>query len=434
MAEYKVIYRDEHPGWQPGCPARLTAVQVARNTQSGTCYLQARVDNLLAQPIEALEVVFDVASPEGTSRVTVELFDAGIAPATTAALPPQLLGCHEVSGVTATVVRVNDARDFAAPAPLPAATPLALSEKAAAELHAEAPQLPAHLVCHQEHDGWWLCCCGRLNVGHEACGSCGTDVNVLAALEDEAALERRANEKTLEAARTSIASESIAQVEAALKELSELGDFGDAAALTEQGAKHLADLQAKKAETDAAAKRRNKKIGIGVGIVAAVALAAYLVVGVALPQMRQAKVNELIEAGQYDELVKMYDTSELADLAHRLYEEGNTEAAIEINKANLERVAENNGTSIDSDFTAKVSADNGTATVKFHYTGSSPEDHTLLVTWRRQDNGLILKRFNLTPLDNDEHETSYAPSSENPNIRVVVLLDGTAVYSEDVNF
>lgn len=434
MAEYKVIYRDEAPGWQPGCPARLVAVQVSRNTQSGACYLQARVDNLLATPIEALEAQFTVTSPEGTQSVTIEQFDAAIAPATTAALPPQPLSCHEVTAVAATVARVNDARGFAPVEPLPHVRPLVLSDKAVAELHAEAPQLPAKLVRHQEHDGWWLCCCGRLNVGHEACGSCGSSVSSLSALEDEAALEHRADAKAFEAAKEDAASDDTGKVEAALKALESLGGFEGARELIEATRPRLAELRARDEAAAQAAKKRNRKIGIAAGAMAAVALVAYLVVGVALPQMRQAKIDSLIEAGQYDELAEMLDANNALEIADALKEEGNTEAAGVVLNEYHAQITEEMAASFDASFEHNLSVNGDRATFTIRYTGEKKDNLQALVTWQNASTGLILSRETISLSNNTGHELNIERSSKNPDIRVVVYLDGDEVYSEDVNF
>ena len=65
MAIYSVIYRDEQPKWQPGCPVYVSVVQVARNVEAARCYLQLKLQNLTDARIDKVVLAVHVADLSG---------------------------------------------------------------------------------------------------------------------------------------------------------------------------------------------------------------------------------------------------------------------------------------------------------------------------------------------------------------------------------
>ena len=87
MANFKVVFRsdnqgaDTSPGWEPGCPLLVNAVQVSRNTDTGQCYLQLKLSNISGATVDSFKLQADVSYVDGASE-TVELnpLDADVQP------------------------------------------------------------------------------------------------------------------------------------------------------------------------------------------------------------------------------------------------------------------------------------------------------------------------------------------------------------------
>lgn len=62
MANFKVVFRsdnqgaDTSPGWEPGCPLLVNAVQVSRNTDTGQCYLQLKLSNISGATVDSFKL------------------------------------------------------------------------------------------------------------------------------------------------------------------------------------------------------------------------------------------------------------------------------------------------------------------------------------------------------------------------------------------
>ena len=74
--------------WEAGCPVILEAVQVSRDAEEGAAYLQARVKNVGARPVEYLCIDTAFALSDGDSiDGTFEYFDISVKPGESVALP-----------------------------------------------------------------------------------------------------------------------------------------------------------------------------------------------------------------------------------------------------------------------------------------------------------------------------------------------------------
>ena len=74
MANFKVVFRsdnqgaDTSPGWEPGCPLLVNAVQVSRNTDTGQCYLQLKLSNISGATVDSFKLQADVSYVDGASE------------------------------------------------------------------------------------------------------------------------------------------------------------------------------------------------------------------------------------------------------------------------------------------------------------------------------------------------------------------------------
>ena len=74
MANFKVVFRsdnqgaDTSPGWEPGCPLLVNAVQVSRNTDTGQCYLQLKLSNISGATVDSFKLQADVSYVDGANE------------------------------------------------------------------------------------------------------------------------------------------------------------------------------------------------------------------------------------------------------------------------------------------------------------------------------------------------------------------------------
>lgn len=73
MGNYKVVFRDDGSGdssllkWEPGCPAMVTVVQVARNVDTSAAYLQIKIENLSADILNSISGIAHVGYIDGST-------------------------------------------------------------------------------------------------------------------------------------------------------------------------------------------------------------------------------------------------------------------------------------------------------------------------------------------------------------------------------
>lgn len=208
---YKVVFRAESLGeshripWEPGCPLLLEAIQVSRNTETGSAFLQAKIRNISAEQACSFRARFTVTYRDGTSEAfETEPLDADIAAGGDHQIAPIALASGDAVRAEGLVLGVRGAQGSwtagGGARPLPRPEPLGLSDKAlkerATRLLETSSMLAADAECRlREEAGWWLCPCGQPNVGTQLCAHCGVSLQTLRDLEDEATLERLADER-----------------------------------------------------------------------------------------------------------------------------------------------------------------------------------------------------------------------------------------------
>ena len=296
MANYKVIYRDESPRWQPGCPLKIEVVQVARDIESQRAFLQMKGRNVSGEVISAVEVMAHVTSSDGqVETVQLSSLDADVAPNGEWRPHARELSQPEVARVDAFVTRAGDETSFEQAIELATPEPLALSAGAARardhELE-EAGIKPGGLrSCVFDAGDWWVCSCGALNVGREDCRECRASKELLLRLENESWLDERDLELRYHAAADALASGKMAQMEWAKAEFEALGDYMGAA----ESAKKCANSIERK-------RKKNRKMAVAAIAVTAIIAIAYLVAAkLIIPLSKYNAALTMAEAGEYEE-------------------------------------------------------------------------------------------------------------------------------------
>lgn len=210
MANFKVIFRSDNrgaataPGWEPGCPLLINAVQVSRNTDTAQCFLQLKLSNVSGEIVSSYELQVDVAYADGTTE-TVDLrpLDADMRPVQTCRPDPVPLSGSDILGATARVIAVSQPNGSwhtaSAAKPIPAGEPLELEQFAAIErkrllvdLGKNPDDYGRRIV---EGKDWWVCPCGTPNVGRSTCCACGMNREALQQMEAEAHLHAKSAER-----------------------------------------------------------------------------------------------------------------------------------------------------------------------------------------------------------------------------------------------
>ncbi len=303
MAKYKVIYRNDSPAWQEGCPLQVSALQVSRDTETGTCYLQARIANISAEPIQSVGIEFAATDADGTREThLVQLLDADI-PAGEDMAPKALkLDMHEIALAEASVLRVDKVTDFGEAFEIPQSNMAELSEEASEE---RAMVLLEHNVSPDacpgtlsDHGSWWQCGCGAANVGRSTCHACGLEKELGELIDSSEQLVAHAQERKYLNAKELVESDDIDKVREGEAALTELGDYSDAAQMA-----RVADQRALQLE-EASAKRRKKAKRACIAAAAAVALLLvwnFVVWNFAVPAIKYEVAKAQLNFGNYEQ-------------------------------------------------------------------------------------------------------------------------------------
>ena len=312
MAEFKVIFRDDRPDWQEGCPVLIEAIQVARNTRTSEAYLQLKVRNLSASKIGVLGIEATVVATDGEEEtVQFECLDADIGLNALYRPSAVKLSHSEIRSATARVTRVDDRHAFQEAIRVPEALALTLSEVALEERNIRLSSMNHRLRSSFQHvrkDDWWICTCGALNCERETCRVCGLEEAKLANLENETLLEMQARERKYQDAHKALSSESVSELEESRKAFEELGAYKDSAELMMNCSELIAEIEAKRA--------RKKKTAVTVVLVAAaVTLAIYLAVTFLIPSILINGAIKRAEGGDYDGALVALDTGMIPESA-----------------------------------------------------------------------------------------------------------------------
>lgn len=315
MGNYKVVFRDDGSGdssllkWEPGCPAMVTVVQVARNVDTSAAYLQIKIENLSADILNSISGIAHVDYIDGsTGDVPFSELDFDLPQCEQGALKATALPRGDVESVFIKLLQIDSQQgkwhSTGEPAEAPEREPLSMSEKAMAERDRQLKELHADSRIvggkAQFHEGWWACACGGINVWRETCRECGCHLDLLSDLQDEESLCKSADirsQNIYDRADSLIArGESVENLKEAQRLFEGISGWKDAEERAEECSSKLAVLEPK-------SEKRRKKL-LGVASVIVVLFIFFLTVG--RPMVVNA-IGDLRNEMRYREATSLYE-------------------------------------------------------------------------------------------------------------------------------
>lgn len=294
MSKYKIVYRDANPSWQELCPVRVLAVQVSRDTETGACFLQTKIVNVSTKPISRIEFTVGLEGEGGeTENVDFSLLDADL-PAGEVLRPKAVrIKLSVITGSRAVVTRADGETSFGDPIDIDSPAPLALTGVEESERDVLLSEMGANTFkcsgVHSEHDGWWQCGCGAVNLKRGTCWNCGAVREKLADLEDAAFLDESRRDRVYKSSVAILEKGNRKEAEAAKENLEKLAEqgYGDSGEKAREADAKIANLS----------KRRKK---IAVAAVAGIVLLAVMVAISPLPSMLEARADMKAEQEAID--------------------------------------------------------------------------------------------------------------------------------------
>lgn len=285
MSKYKIVYRDANPSWQELCPVRVLAVQVSRDTETGACFLQTKIVNVSMKPISRIEFTVGLEGEGGeTETVDFSLLDADL-PAGEVLRPKAVrIKLSVITGSRAVVTRADGETSFGDPIDIDSPATLALNGVEESERDVLLSEMGADTFkcsgVHSEHDGWWQCGCGAVNLRRGTCWNCGAVREKLANLEDAAFLDESRRDRVYKTSVAVLEKGNRKEAEAAKENLERLAEqgYGDSGEKAREADAKIANLS----------KRRKK---IAVAAVAGIVLLAVMVAISPLPSMLEARAD-----------------------------------------------------------------------------------------------------------------------------------------------
>ena len=309
MSKYKIVYRDANPSWQELCPVRVLAVQISRDTETGACFLQTKIVNVSTKPISRIEFTVGLEGEGGeTETVDFSLLDADL-PAGEVLRPKAVrIKLSVITGSRAVVSRADGETSFGDPIDIDSPAPLALTGVEESERDVLLSEMGADTFkcsgVHSEHDGWWQCGCGAVNLKRGTCWNCSAVREKLADLEDTAFLDESRRDRVYKTSVAILEKGNRKEAEAAKESLEKLAEqgYGDSGEKAREAGAKIANLS----------KRRKK---IAVAAVAGIVLLAVMVAISPLPSMLEARADmkaeqEIIDSKSIGQTVDLGTYSE----------------------------------------------------------------------------------------------------------------------------
>ncbi len=314
MSKYKIVYRDANPSWQELCPVRVLAVQVSRDTETGACFLQTKIVNVSTKPISRIEFTVGLEGEGGeTEAVDFSLLDADL-PAGEVLRPKAVrIKLSVIAGSRAVVTRADGETSFGDPIDIDSPAPLALNGVEESERDVLLSEMGADTFkcsgVHSEHDGWWQCGCGAVNLKRGTCWNCSAVCEKLADLEDAAFLDESRRDRVYKSSVAILEKGNRKEAEAAKESLEKLAEqgYGDSGEKAREADAKISNLS----------KRRKK---IAIAAVAGIVLLAVMVAISPLPSMLEARadmkaeqevidsksIGQTVDLGTYSEDLSTY--------------------------------------------------------------------------------------------------------------------------------
>lgn len=310
MSKYKVIYRDGNPSWQELCPVRMLAIQVARDTETGTCFLQTKLVNVTSQVINRIEFAVELTGEDGkTESVDFALLDAGLPGGEILRPQAKKIKLSVITDAKATVTRVDNQCDFGAAIEIDNPKPLTLNEDEESErivLLLEMEAQPDKCTnAHADHDGWWQCGCGAVNIVRRDCWDCGATHGKLADLESTSYLEESRKDRLYRTSAEMLESYNVSLLQQAKDNFEELAKLGykDSAERIVEAEQCIATSHEK--------KKKQLKCAAIVGAIVAVGLIAFSLFGLTQTktkqaEIRNAQIGQTVELGTFSSELPAY--------------------------------------------------------------------------------------------------------------------------------
>ena len=311
MSKYKIVYRDANPSWQELCPVRVLAVQVSRDTETGACFLQTKIVNVSMKAISRIEFTVGLEGEGGeTETVDFSLLDADL-PAGEVLRPKAVrIKLSVITGSRAVVTRADGETSFGDPIDIDSPATLALNGVEESERDVLLSEMGADTFkcsgVHSEHDGWWQCGCGAVNLRRGTCWNCGAVREKLANLEDAAFLDESRRDRVYKTSVAVLEKGNRKEAEAAKENLERLAEqgYGDSGEKAREADAKIANLS-----------KRRKKIAV-----AGIVLLAVMVAISPLPSMLEARadmkaeqevidsksIGQTVDLGTYSEDLSTY--------------------------------------------------------------------------------------------------------------------------------
>lgn len=315
MGNYKVVFRDDGSGdssllkWEPGCPAMVTVVQVARNVDTSEAYLQIKIENLSADILNSISGIAHIDYIDGsTDDVPFSELDFDLPQCEQGALKATALPRGDVETAFIKLLQIDSQQgkwhSTGEPAEAPEREPLLLSEKAMTERDRQLKERNADGRIAggkaQFHQGWWVCACGGINVWRETCRECECHKDLLSDLQDEESLCKSADirsQNIYDRADSLIArGESVENLKIARRLFEGISGWKDAKERAEECSEKLAVLEPK-------LEKRRKKL-LGVAAVSALLFIFFLTAG--RPLVVNA-IGDLLNEMKYREATSLYE-------------------------------------------------------------------------------------------------------------------------------
>ena len=309
MSKYKIVYRDANPSWQELCPVRMLAIQVSRDTETGACFLQTKIVNVSTKPISRIEFTVGLEGERGeTETVDFSLLDADLSAGEVLRPKAVSIKLSVITGSSAVVTRADGETSFGDQIDIDSPAPLALNGVEESERDVLLSEMGADACkcsgVHSEHDGWWQCGCGAVNLGRGTCWNCGAVREKLADLEDAAFLDESRRGRVYKTSVAILEKGNRKEAEAAKESLEKLAEqgYGDSGEKAREAGAKIANLS----------KRRKK---IAVAAVAGIVLLAVMVAISPLPSMLEARADmkaeqEIIDSKSIGQTVDLGTYSE----------------------------------------------------------------------------------------------------------------------------
>lgn len=304
MSKYKVIYRDDNLSWQELCPVRMLAIQVARDTETGTCFLQTKLVNVTSQTISRIEFTIDLTGEDGkTESVDFVLLDADLPGGEILKPQAKKIELSVIADAKATVTRVDNQCDFGAAIDIDSPKPLALdadeeSERIVLLLEMEA-QPDKCTNAHTDHDGWWQCGCGAVNIVRRDCWDCGATHGKLTDLESASYLEESRKDRLYRTSVEMLESYNVSLLQQAKDNFEELAKLGH-----KDSAERVIEAEQRIATSHEKKKQLLLKRAAIVGAIVVVGLIAFSLFGFTQTKAKQAEIRNaqiggIVELGTY---------------------------------------------------------------------------------------------------------------------------------------